>query len=310
MMVFSTWRRALAISVVLLLIAIGPGVGQDFPPQEIHREGFAPASDEIYSVLTQFFDFDASLALDARTVEEWQDEQARFEKVVFSTSTGERVPGELALPKLESPPFPAVLLVHGLGSSKARWWREDREVLPKTLLANGIAVFAIDLQFHGERSAANDYQSPVLLTMGNDLFVRSRNMGIQSTIDSRRALQYLRTRTDIDGDRLAVLGYSMGGMITLRLSALENDLAAVVACAVPTTEQPLPTDPFHFAARARAPTLLLIGRDDWLSSPTDAEILRDLLPVADRKLTFYDSGHRLPTIFAKDAATWLSARLK
>ena len=102
----------------------------------------------------------------------------------------------------------------------------------------------------------------------------------------------------------------MGGMIALYLSALEDGLVAVAACAVPTTEQPLPNDHFNFAARAKAPTLLLIGRDDWLSSPQDAETLRGLLPVEKRQLTFYDSGHKLPAQFAVDAATWLRARLQ
>ncbi len=70
-----------------------------------------------------------------------------------------------------------------------------------------------------------------------------------------------------------------------------------------------PIDPFHFAPRAAVPTLLLIGRDDWLSSPSDAERLLGLLPV-DKRLTFYDAGHKLPPQFVKDAASWLVARLR
>ncbi len=127
---------------------------------------------------------------------------------------------------------------------------------------------------------------------------------------ARRALAYLRQREDVDETRLAVAGYSMGGMIVLRLAALESGLAAIVASAVPTTEQPLPTDHIHFAPRVEAPVLLQIGRTDWLSSPDDAETLLELLPAAGDQLTFYDAGHRLPARFAADAAEWLGARLR
>jgi pimeloyl-ACP methyl ester carboxylesterase len=280
------------------------------PAQKVHRAGFKLASEEAFSVVTAFFDSDASLPLDGRTVDKWESEEARFEKIVYTSQSGERVPGELALPKQGAATIPCVLLLHGLGNSKERWWREDQKALPKGLLEAGIAVFTIDLALHGERSARNDYQSPVFLTMGNSLFVRNRDMVIESTIDSRRALAYLRTRGDVEGGRLGVAGYSMGGMIALYLSALEADLAAVVVSAVPTTEQPLPIDHFNFAARARTPVLLQIGRKDWLSSPEDARMLFDLLPLEERRLEFYDAGHTLPAQFATDAATWLIGTLK
>jgi pimeloyl-ACP methyl ester carboxylesterase len=276
----------------------------------VHRQGFVPIDAETFAVITQFYEFDLGLPLDARVVEKWESDLARFEKVVFTTQSGERVPGDLALPKQGEPPFPCVFLLHGLGTSRDRWWREDREALPLGLLEAGIAVFAIDLRFHGERSAENDYQSPVFLTLGDSLFIRNRDMVIQSTIDSRRGLSYLRTREDIDDTRIGVLGYSMGGMIALFLSALEGDLGGIVASAVPTWEQPPPIDHFNFAPRTTGPTLLQFGRSDWLSSPEDAKTLLELMPTGRRELVFYNAGHELPTTFASDAAVWLRTRLR
>jgi pimeloyl-ACP methyl ester carboxylesterase len=276
----------------------------------VHRAGFEVASDEVFAVVRQFYDFDEALPLDARVVDSWEDETARFETVVFTTSSGERVPGDLTLPLTGEPPYPAVLLIHGLNSTRDYWWRPDREALPKGLLAAGIAVMTIDLRFHGARSAANDYLPPALMTMGgNELFVRSRDMTIQSAIDSRRALDFLGEQPEIDGARIGVAGYSMGAMIALYLSALEGELVAAVGAAVPTRTQQLPTDHFNFAARATMPVLLQIGRDDWLSSPADAEMLRGLVPRELGKLRYYDAGHRLPPAFASDAAAWLVERL-
>lgn len=279
------------------------------PAQQVHRRDFAPASDAVFQVALQFFDQDASQPLAARTVDRWEEGEERHEKIVFTTGSGERVPGDLVLPGQGQAPFPAVLLLHGLGSDRDFWWRDDRRELPDRLLAAGVAVLAIDLELHGERSARNDYQSPVYLTLGDTRFVRSRDMVIHSTLDARRALAYLAERSDIDPQRLAVVGYSMGAMIATFLAVLEPQLVTVVACALPTTPQPIAIDPFEFAPRIRLPLLLLIGRDDWLSSPEDARHLLELVPAEERDLRFYDAGHTLPPAFATDAVSWLTSRL-
>ncbi len=280
------------------------------PEQKVHREGFEPVDGKIFAVIEQFYDYDAVDPLDVRAVDTWEDGGRRHSTLVFTTSSGERVPGDLVLPAAGREPYPAVLLLHGLGSDRDRWWKPDREVLPNALLAAGIAVMTIDLELHGQRAAANDYQSPVYLTLGNERHVRSRNMSIQSTIDARRALDLLVAHDEVDADRIAVAGYSMGAMIAVRLAALEPDLAAVVAGAIPTTGQPLPTDPFHFAPHAKAAVLLQVGRTDWLSSPQDARRLIGLFPGGDHRLKLYDAGHRLPPAFAAEAAEWLIGRLR
>ena len=297
-------RRALLVVLLTPLWMSWPTYAQEYPEQKVHRADFQPVSEEVFDVLTQFYDYDRSYPLEPRVIESWDEGDVHSEKVVFTTQNGERVPGELAIPQNRSGARPAVILVHGLGSSKERWLREDRASLRDSLLAAGVSVYAIDLRFHGERSVANDYQNPVFLTFGDSLFIRNRDMVIQSTIDVRRALDYLSTRPEIDSDRIAVVGYSMGGGIAIRLAALEPRLAAVVACAVPTTEQPLPSDSFQFAPRATVKTLLLIGSNDWLSSPTDARALQALLPRGSQ-LSFFDSGHALPPEFGEQAAEWL-----
>jgi len=280
------------------------------PPQSVHHRGFVPVGDEIFAIVTRFFEIDASRPLEAREVDEDEDDAARSVKIVFTTQGGERVPGELRVPKSGAPPYPAVLLLHGLGNDRRRWWAEDRRDLPERLLAAGVAVLAIDLELHGERAWRNDHQPPVYLTFGDTQFVRSRDMLVQSARDARRALALLAARPEIDGARLAVAGYSMGAMAATFLAVLEPRLAGVVACALPMREQPVEIDPFQFAPRIRVPIRFEIGRDDWLSSPEDARILLGLVPEDDRELTFYDSAHVLPETFARDAAEWLVKRLR
>jgi len=279
------------------------------PEQQVHRSGFTPVGDEAFAVIREAYELDVSWPLDVATIESWDDDTARYETLVFTTTTDERVPGDLLLPLDGDGPFPTVLLLHGLGNDRGRWWEDDRRALPDRLVAGGVAVFAIDLRHHGARSVTNDHQNPVYLTLGNDLHVRSRDMLIQSTLDARRALALLRSRDDVDEDRLAVVGYSMGGMIAVTLGALE-DLEGLVACAIPTGPQPALIDPFNVAPRVAVPTLLLVGRSDWLSSPRDVTMLHDLIPVDARELVLYDAGHRLPPAFVEEAARWLLDRLR
>lgn len=298
----------------LLLCSLLILISAPVQAQEAKRPGFLAVSEDVFDVLTQFYSYDTSYPLDARIIETYDEEAYQLEIVVFTNSLDERVPGHLALPTGNGASAkPCVLLLHGLNDSKDKWWDHDIDKhVMEDLLSTGFAVFAIDLRYHGGRAAANDFQRPMYLTFGgNEYFVRSRNMIIQSTIDARRAIDYLETRNDIDKGRIAVLGYSMGGMIAHYLTVLEGDrLAAVVACATPTGKQPLPIDPFQFAFRnTNTPILLLMGKKDWFAGEADAQLLLQTTSARHKELKLYESGHRLPVGYANDAMKWLKARM-
>jgi dienelactone hydrolase len=181
--------------------------------------------------------------------------------------------------------------------------------LARRLLDAGTAVFAIDLRYHGERSALLDYMAPMYLTFENSLHVRNRDMIVQSTIDARRALDVLRTRADVDSARLGVVGQSLGGMVATYLGALEPTLAGLACASTPSHPQLLPADHYSFASRARVPVLLMAGRKDWHTSPEDTQTLLAMFPHRERRVVFYDSGHSLPTAWTTEASAWLLKRL-
>jgi dienelactone hydrolase len=302
--------RIVFLAFVQLAIHVGASQVCCFA-QEVRRDGFRVLDDSAFAVVRQFYDYDVSLPLRSRLVETIETDHASIEKVVFSTTNDERVPGYFAPPAEAAAPYPCILLVHGLNSSKDWWWDNDPvNRLTQKLLDNGFAVFSIDLQFHGERSVQNDYQSPMYMTFENTLFVRNRNMLIQSTIDCRRALDYLKTRNDIDPVRIGVVGYSMGAMIALDLSVLEPEIAAAVGCATPSHPQLLPADHYNFAARTRVPTALLAGTRDWHTSEEDTRLLFDLIPGVEKDLVFFDSGHQLPAEYTAHAFEWIKSHVQ
>ena len=101
------------------------------------------------------------------------------------------------------PPFPAVILCHGLTSSK-----ENYADLAKFLQGQGFVALAFDCRGHGESDGGLD------------------GMAWQ---DVGTALAYLRTRPEVVAGRIGVVGASMGAHNALCAAAEHPELRTVVA---------------------------------------------------------------------------------
>lgn len=117
------------------------------------------------------------------------------------------VAAALHLPRSEGP-FPAVLMLHGLGSNRDEIG--GIFVDAATALADrGIASLRID--FRGFGRSAGD--------MGDFTLDRQAE-------DAAIALEMLAARADIDSDRIGVLGFSFGGAAAIELAAAQPDRIA------------------------------------------------------------------------------------
>lgn len=123
----------------------------------------------------------------------------------FAGAKGETVFGLFVLPKTASAkrPAPAVLLQHGLGGNKTQL-----VLLATTLASKGFASVMIDTAGHGERRAFANRAS-----VGDWDLADIRLACAQTTMDLRRALDYLETRADVDKKRIGYVGVSLGGII-------------------------------------------------------------------------------------------------
>ena len=202
--------------------------------------------------------------------------------------------------------------------TKDRWWDDDTWPqggrLTKALAAEGIAALVLDAQFHGERASRLGYR-PVEEYVCDDCPNARRDMVVETVADYRRALDYLGTRPEVDTARVGAIGFSMGGVMTFALSAVDPRIRAAVACVTPVN----PDDrkwsrpsfsPYTFASRVRIPVLQLMGRTDELYSRADAENVRNALASQEKPLEWFDSGHRLPPAYVPRAVGWLKGRLK
>ncbi len=200
----------LLLLVVAIVVLPASAFGQIAAPGE-------PLTSDAYRAVVTFFQYDKTIPLDAHVIAKSETKEFTREKIVFTGGRGDRVPGILAIPKGGTPPYPVVLELHAGARSKDGWWSdtsfERGRRLTESLLGAGIAVLALDAQYHGERSANNDYLSLTEMYFEKKWFARYRDMLVESTRDYLRALDYLLTRPEIDLTRIGVIGHSMGGLM-------------------------------------------------------------------------------------------------
>ena len=275
-----------------------------------------PLGAEAFGAVRTFFAYDISVPLNARIVDSVKTTAYRREKIVFTGADGNRVPAYLAMPPRTANKMPVVIAMHAGASSKDDWWREDGfergGLVTNRLLNAGIAVLALDARFHGERSGASDFDSFRAMWFDRKWFNWIRDGMLLTVKDYRRAVDYLWTRADIDTSRVGVVGYSLGGIMALQLTAFESRIRVAVACVAGLDEPWLyPIAPINISpGLGRVPLLLLGGRSDPLVSEQNMTALRNAIAGTQHRLVLFDAGHRLPATYADSASAWLVARLR
>ncbi len=169
-------------------------------------------------------------------------------------------------------PFPAVVVIH-------EWWGLDDWVKSqaRALAQEGYLALAVDL-YRGKVTAKQEEAHQLMMGTPPDRAMR----------DLQGAVAYLRSLPAVKKDRLAVIGWCMGGGYSLRLATVEPGLSAVVAYyGTP------PTDPSAVAA-IKAPVLGNYGAEDKGPSPEQVKAFEAVLKKAGKTVDvkFYDgAGH-------------------
>ena len=170
--------------------------------------------------------------------------------------------GELGAWYVPSRNRAAVVLVHGATGNRARV--ADRAEL---LARHGYGVLAIDLPGHGE----------------SDGHPSELGDNAQPAVDA--ALDYLQRRPDVDSDRLAGFGVSLGGEVLLEGAAYEDRLRALVSdgAARPQDAETVEATP--------PPMKVGLAMIRGISGMRRAPSLIDLVPeIAPRPLLLIGSG--------------------
>jgi len=135
----------------------------------------------------------------------------------FASVNDEVVPALLCRPKNVDKP-PVILCLHGLGGDKS-----ITQMIEAVFAPYGIATIGIDAQYHGERKR----QSVEIISANLE---QTRQAMIQTVIDNERAIDYVRSRADLDGNRVGLLGMSMGAILGTTVTAVDPRFSS--ACLV------------------------------------------------------------------------------
>jgi uncharacterized protein len=119
-------------------------------------------------------------------------ESGRFEGIAY----------DVWLP-FDGAPAPAVAVLHGAGSRGS-----NHADYARAAIDNGFVALTFDNRGHGESEG---------------------ELGARAVTDVQRLVHMLRERPEVDGDRIALRGSSMGGLLALHAAAVTSAVAAVVA---------------------------------------------------------------------------------
>lgn len=254
---------------------------------------------------------DTGAPLNARVTERMDSARFTREKIVFDGRPGVRVPGLVAMPKDGAARHPVIVLVDGIGGWKERWWDPTSwnrgKILIDSLFAAGFAVAMSELPASGERTFENDYVSSIAFLGDHDKW---REMGQRHYIEIRRFIDYLVARSDIDSSRVGMLGLSHGGMMTFIVAARDSRVKATVTGLTPMQNAPPSLLPVNEAAAVRVPMLAMFGTTDSFYTREQVERVMSTLGTKDRKVIWYEGGHRLPEAYAGEATRWFARALR
>ncbi len=133
-----------------------------------------------------------------------------IESVVIGAGMCFPLKGILTLPDKADGPLPAVVLVHGSGSSDM----DERvgRLTPFKDLAEGLAAHGIAVLRYNKRSYSYGFR----MLFDKKTTITAREETIEDAI---LAAELLRADSRIDPERIFVLGHSMGGMLAPRIDA-------------------------------------------------------------------------------------------
>ena len=279
-----------------------------------------------------------------RTVSIDRKDGWRIEKFVFDNGVDSEVPGYIALPENRKGRLPAVLTMHGHGSSKENMfgYEPTSQDVAEMLVKRGYVVLGIDNYFGGERKGkgpAGERETGAR-NADQEMSLFKLNLWMGRTLwgmmlrDEQMALDYLASRPEVDPARIGAQGMSMGSTRAWWLGAIDDRIKAVVAVACFTRYEDLIAirelrahGIYYFvfgllqhfdtegvmALVAPRPFLALTGDRDAGSPPEGMKKLEQILgrfyklygkPEAFQSVIYPETGHVYNDDMKKRMAAW------
>jgi len=280
------------------------------------------AVTKVYLDATYFSGYDPKAPLDAQLA--GTEERATYlrQLVYFNGWRDDRVPAFMFVPKNAPGPLPCVIFLHVIGQDKDCADEDvSKDVRPpppfqrisEPFLTAGFAFVTFDQYMRGERRLP---QGTPILKEANAFRLRPA----YTINDTRRLIDYLETRPDIDRNRIYLAGASYGAITGSTATAFDSRIRAAVLCygggniprmlearmvAEGIEEQGVPmlpvqilawyilgaADPVKYADKiAPRPVFLQNGTDDCLISTPAAKALQNAVKEP-KEIRIYEGDH-------------------
>ncbi|HYW31507.1 MAG TPA: prolyl oligopeptidase family serine peptidase [Gemmatimonas sp.] len=274
--------------------------------------GVATAADRA------LFEYDASAPLGLQKTVESTNNGVEVSAISYSSPGSGSVTGMLFDPVTRSSLRPGMVIMHGAPGNARQMIGQGQ-----LLASYGAVVVAIDAPF-ARRSGQ-------FLRFTID----DRTEQIQLVKDLQRAVDVLRSRPNVDRERIGYMGISYGGAMGALFVGVERRIKAAalvvadgglvshftgaedanfmanLSCATRANwfRAMTPIEPIRFLPHATAMALLLQnGRTDNLVPAADAEAVHKAVP-AHATILWYNAGHGLNQQAAYDRHDWLHEKI-
>ncbi|WP_460975898.1 dienelactone hydrolase family protein [Spirosoma knui] len=303
-------------------------------PEETRQATKPQQRDLLYTLLGKLPD--RSHPITAEVIDRYETEEMIVEKLRLDLNGIEPVPAYFTRPKQAPQNVPVVLFNHShfgqyeVGKDEFMRGRAEMQSPPYAvaLAQAGYAGLCIDSWCFGERQYRNEVDT------FKEMLWHGQVLWGMMVYDHLRALDYLQTRPDVDAERIATLGMSMGSTMAWWLAALDERIRVCIDLCCLTDYQSLieenglaqhgiyyyvPDLLTHFttaqinALIAPRAHLSLAGRFDPLTPMNGLQrIDRQLRRVYEAEgaadawqLTIYDTGHEETAAMREDSMAFL-----
>jgi uncharacterized protein len=308
--------------VALVVSACGGSPAESVLPPPVAADSCTGARPDFGGAATAadraLFGYDVAAPLHLQKTVESTTDGVEVSRISFGSPGGTVVTGRMWDPVSRSGLRPGMVLMHGLPGSAT-----DMAGNAQYYARNGAVVIAIDAPW-------NHRAAPPYLTFTE----QDRTEQIQVIRDLQRAVDVLRSRPDVDDDRIAYVGFSWGGATGALFVGIErrlrtavlvvghggqvshatgpvgSKLVAGLPCArrVAWVRAMAPIEPIRYVGEANVPLLLQNGRMDEYVPVYEAEELHAAAPQP-REVRWYQSGHTLPPQARVDGHRWLHEKI-
>jgi cephalosporin-C deacetylase-like acetyl esterase len=237
------------------LTSLGSETGQSLNEKRVGQV-YNPEGD--FSKLKERISARIGLALpenmpspEVKTYDTYSLQEFSIEKLTFRSEKDIVIPAILIKPKKVKSNSPVYVYVSEDGKPE----RFDDSDLPFMLARSGHIVFAIDVRGIGETSptpgfSSNQYTGHTpLLRVHDDLAIQCAEFGKTTlgmrTFDVIRAVDFLKSRRDLKGRKVVVVGEKIGGLWALMASILDQRVEGIVTIGTLPSYMPLITSKYY-----------------------------------------------------------------